>query len=72
MLIDITSESWADAAPQADDIAQFIERVEAGTFEFSWLWRRARPRLGLMWAGAGGYLECELGQAAGAAAAAVA
>jgi hypothetical protein len=35
MLIDITTESWADAVPQMP-IAQFIGQVEAGTFEFTW------------------------------------
>jgi hypothetical protein len=36
MLIDITSASWQDALPQAGNIARFIERIEAGTFDFTW------------------------------------
>jgi len=36
VLIDISSAGWQDAVPQADNAAQFIEQLEAGTFEFTW------------------------------------
>lgn len=36
VLIDITGEGWEDALPQAPSLAQFIEQVEAGTFELRW------------------------------------
>ena len=36
VLIDISAEGWQDAVPQAGNVAAFIERVEAGTFEFTW------------------------------------
>ncbi|HEY1639993.1 MAG TPA: hypothetical protein VGG35_04850 [Streptosporangiaceae bacterium] len=36
VLIDITGEGWDDALPQAPSLAEFIGRVEAGTFEFRW------------------------------------
>jgi hypothetical protein len=36
VLIDITGEGWDDALPQAPSLAQFIEQVEAGTFELRW------------------------------------
>lgn len=31
---DIASSGWGDALRQADDVAQLVDRVEAGTFEF--------------------------------------
>jgi hypothetical protein len=36
VLIDVTGEGWDDALPQAPSLAQFIEQVEAGTFELRW------------------------------------
>jgi hypothetical protein len=36
VLIDVTSTGWANAAPQASSVQQFIERIEADTFEFAW------------------------------------
>jgi hypothetical protein len=82
LLVDITSENWDDARPQAADVGQFIERVEAGTFEITWLPRGGRraanrcrsrvPRGRYCRRNAGCHLERELRQAAGAAAAAVA
>lgn len=36
LLVDITSERWADGARQADDVGDLIERVESGTFRFTW------------------------------------
>jgi hypothetical protein len=35
VLLDITSTSWHDALPQADTVAQFVEQIENGTFDFS-------------------------------------
>lgn len=34
LLIDISSGGWDSAIRQADDVSQFVDRVEAGTFEF--------------------------------------
>jgi hypothetical protein len=36
VLIDITGDCWDDALPQAASLAQFIEQVEAGTFDIRW------------------------------------
>ncbi|GAA3727076.1 hypothetical protein GCM10022225_05400 [Plantactinospora mayteni] len=36
LLVDITSEGWAAAIPQADDVPSFVERVESGQFDFAW------------------------------------
>lgn len=36
VLIDITGEGWDDALPQVPSLAEFIEQVEAWTFEFRW------------------------------------
>lgn len=36
VLIDISAEGWRDAVPQAGDVPELIERVEAGTFKFTW------------------------------------
>jgi hypothetical protein len=35
LMVDITSEGWNSATRQADDLAQFIERIESGTFDFT-------------------------------------
>ena len=35
LLADITSSGWEDAIRQADDVSQLIDRIEAGTFEFT-------------------------------------
>ncbi|GAA0500441.1 hypothetical protein Ade02nite_27870 [Paractinoplanes deccanensis] len=34
LLVDITSDGWHNAIPQAAGVAELIERVEAGTFDF--------------------------------------
>ena len=36
VLIDISAEGWQDAVPQAEDVPEFIQRIEAGTFKFTW------------------------------------
>jgi len=36
VLLDIRAEGWQDAVPQAGDVPEFIEQVEAGTFKFTW------------------------------------
>ena len=36
VLIDISAEGWQDAVPQAEDFPEFIQRIEAGTFKFTW------------------------------------
>jgi hypothetical protein len=35
VLVDISSEGWDGGIRQADDVGQFIDRIEAGTFRFS-------------------------------------
>lgn len=35
LLVDITSSGWGDAIKQADDVGQFIDRIEAGAFDFN-------------------------------------
>jgi len=35
LLVDITSEGWPAAMPQADDVTSFIEQVESGRFDFT-------------------------------------
>ncbi|MEV4761854.1 hypothetical protein AB0J89_04385 [Micromonospora chokoriensis] len=35
LLADITSSGWESATRQASDVSQLIDRIEAGTFEFS-------------------------------------
>jgi hypothetical protein len=34
MLVDLTTEGWHDALPQAEDVAEFIERIEGGAFDY--------------------------------------
>ncbi|MCW6007113.1 hypothetical protein K1W54_21390 [Micromonospora sp. CPCC 205371] len=36
MLVEITSGGWAGSVRQADDVASFLARVEASTFDFTW------------------------------------
>ena len=35
MLVDVSSGGWDSAIRQADDVSEFIQRVEAGAFEFT-------------------------------------
>ncbi|MCF0092079.1 hypothetical protein B0E54_00900 [Micromonospora sp. MH99] len=35
LLVDLTSGGWDSAIRQADDVSEFVSRVEAGTFEFT-------------------------------------
>ncbi|MGW3783576.1 hypothetical protein ACWD5Z_03270 [Micromonospora chokoriensis] len=35
LLADITSSGWESATRQADDVSHLIDRIEAGTFEFT-------------------------------------
>jgi hypothetical protein len=36
LMVDITSQGWNSAIPQAEDVAQFIERIETSTFDLVW------------------------------------
>lgn len=35
LLVDITSSGWDNAIQQADDVGDFVDRIEAGTFAFN-------------------------------------
>ena len=35
LLVDTTSSGWDDAIRQADDVGELIDRIEAGTFAFT-------------------------------------
>jgi hypothetical protein len=35
LLADITSSGWEDAIRQADDVGEFVDRIEAGTYAFN-------------------------------------
>ncbi|GLH99186.1 hypothetical protein [Phytohabitans aurantiacus] len=37
MMVEITSGGWEGSVRQAPDVASFLARVEAGTFDFTWL-----------------------------------
>jgi hypothetical protein len=34
--VDISSSGWDSAIRQTDDVSQFVDRIEAGTFEFNY------------------------------------
>ncbi|WP_433074608.1 hypothetical protein ACQP1P_27695 [Dactylosporangium sp. CA-052675] len=41
LLVDITSSGWGDAVRQADDVGEFVDRIEAGTFAFDFVSTRS-------------------------------